>query len=627
MKIISGRVDKAHATRFTLISIIFVAVQIAILALGWGALRLVDTTRAYATGESLYSKASSAAVIDLYRFADTRYDFYWKSFLSSMDIVLGDRQARQELLRDKPDYDLATTGFLRGGNDIRDIPDAILVFRWFQNWGPFESAIQDWQRGDQLIDRLRALGTELHASLREPPLSQSDHDRVMHEIDATSRQLTALERNFAVHIANAARAAKTLVTVVLCCISLALWIFGVGLSWRAFRRGIIAEADLRQSEKRFRDFAVVASDWFWETDAELRITYLSDRFASATGITPQELQDETNARGGWWHVTRPSAECVTRVTERRGFRGHIHRHVDANGESQYWKISGIPVFDAAGVFQGYRGTGTNVTVEVRAAEALRQAKEASDDANRAKSEFLANISHELRTPLNAILGFSAIAKDQLLGHAPEKYAEYAADIFNSGNLLLALINDILDLSKIEAGRMVLDEELVDINEIIEASIRLIQQNADAARLNLFTDLADNLPLLHADQRKLTQLILNLLSNSVKFTPREGSISVAASRDLRGNLIVLIRDTGIGIPPDKIATVLEPFGQIQNSMTRAHAGTGLGLPLAKALTELHGGTLTLKSELGRGTDVVITLPRERLLETPSLQRDEMQTLAL
>jgi PAS domain S-box-containing protein len=627
MKMISGRVDKAHATRFTLISIIFVAVQIAILALGWGALRLVDTTRAYATGESLYSKASSAAVIDLYRFADTRDDFYWKSFLSSMEIVLGDRQARQELLRDKPDYDLATAGFLRGGNDIRDIPDAILVFRWFQNWGPFNSAIQDWQRGDQLIDRLRALGTELHASLREPALSQSDHDRIMREIDASRRQLTALERNFAVHIANAARAAKTLVTVVLCCISLALWIFGVGLSWRAFRRGIIAEADLRQSEKRFRDFAVVASDWFWETDAGLRITYLSDRFASATGITPQELQDETNARGGWWHVTRPSAECVTRVTERRGFRGHIHRHVDANGESQYWKISGIPLFDAAGVFQGYRGTGTNVTAEVRAAEALRQAKEASDDANRAKSEFLANISHELRTPLNAILGFSAIAKDQLLGDAPEKYAEYAADIFNSGNLLLALINDILDLSKIEAGRMVLDEELVDINEIIEASIRLIQQNADAARLNLFTDLADNLPLLHGDQRKLTQLMLNLLSNSVKFTPHEGSISVAASRDLRGNLIVLIRDTGIGIPPDKIATVLEPFGQIQNSMTRAHPGTGLGLPLAKALTELHGGTLTLKSELGRGTDVVITLPRERLLETPSLQRDEMQTLAL
>lgn len=623
----SGRVDKAHAARFTLISIIFVAVQIAILALGWGALRLVDTTRAYATGESLYSKASSAAVIDLYRFADTRDDLYWKSFLSSLDVVLGDQQAREELLGNSPDYDLATAGFLRGGNDIRDIPDAIRVFRWFQNWHPFKAALNDWQHGDELMEHLRGLGTELHGLLREPVVAQSDLDRVMREIDSSNRQLTELERHFAVHIAKAARAAKRLVTVVLCCVSLALWIFGVGLSWRAFRRGIIAEADLRQSEKRFRDFAVVASDWFWETDAGLRITYLSDRFASATGITPQELQEDTNARGGWWHVTRPSAECVTRVTERRGFRGHIHRHVDANGESQYWKISGIPVFDAAGVFQGYRGTGTNVTAEVRASEALREAKEASDVANRAKSEFLANISHELRTPLNAILGFSAIAKDQLLGDAPQKYAEYAADIFNSGNLLLALINDILDLSKIEAGRMVLDEELVDISEIIEGSIRLIQQKVHSARLNLFTDVADNLPLLRGDQRKLTQLILNLLSNSVKFTPRDGSISVTASRDISGNLRVLIRDTGIGIPADKIGTVLEPFGQIQNSMTRTHAGTGLGLPLAKALTELHDGTLTLRSEPGRGTDVVITLPRERLLDMPSLQRDEMQTLAL
>jgi signal transduction histidine kinase len=215
----------------------------------------------------------------------------------------------------------------------------------------------------------------------------------------------------------------------------------------------------------------------------------------------------------------------------------------------------------------------------------------------------------------------------LLGDAPEKYAEYATDIFNSGNLLLALINDILDLSKIEAGRMVLEEEFVDISEIIEKSIRLIRQKAHSARLNLFTDVAENLPLLRGDPRKLTQLILNLLSNSVKFTPREGSISVAATLDPTGDLVLLISDTGIGIPADKIGTVLEPFGQIQNSMTRAHAGTGLGLPLAKALAELHGGTLTLKSELGRGTDVVITLPRERLLETRSLEIDEMQPLAL
>jgi len=626
METMPSGVDKVHSTRFILISMIFVAVQIAILALGWGALRLVDTIRAYAVGESLYSKAASAAVIDLYRFADTRDDFYWKSFLSSMDIVLAARQAREELLKERPDYDLATAAFLRSGNDIRDIPDAILVFRLLQNWGPFRAAVHDWQRGDRLIDRVLALGTALHGLSREPVLIPSDYDRVQGEIDASNRQLTALERNFAVHIADAARAAKKLGVVVLCFISLALWIFGVDLSWRAFRRGIIAEADLRQSEKRFRDFAVVASDWFWETDAALRITYSSDRFASATGITLQELLDETNARGGW-HVTTPSAECVTRVTERRAFRGHIHRHLDPNGVPQYWNISGVPVFDAAGHFEGYRCTGANVTAEVYASEALRVAKEASDVANRAKSEFLANISHELRTPLNAILGFSAIAKDQLLGNAPEKYAEYAADIFDSGNLLLALINDILDLSKIEAGRMVLDEELVDINEIIETSVRLVQQKAHAARLNLLTDVADDLPLFRGDQRKLTQLILNLLSNSVKFTPCEGSVSVAASRDLKGNLIVLVSDTGIGIPPDKIGTAFEPFGQIRNGMTRAHAGTGLGLPLAKALAELHGGNLVLKSEPGRGTDVIVTLPRERLLETPSLQRDEVQALAL
>jgi signal transduction histidine kinase len=408
------------------------------------------------------------------------------------------------------------------------------------------------------------------------------------------------------------------VTAVLGGVSLVLWGFGVSLSWKTYRRGIAAENDLKESEERFRDFAIVASDWFWETDPRLNVTYISERFANATGIPPRELLARAEGTTGWL-TSAAEGPAAAAVAARGPIRGHVHCHIH-EGHAQYWKISGVPIFDTDKEFRGYRGTGTNITEEIRASEALREAKEASDVANRAKSEFLANMSHELRTPLNAILGFSELTKGRLLGDAPEKYTEYAEYIFHSGKLLLSLIDDILDLAKIEAGRMELDEETIDIRETIDTVVRLMRQRISTAQLDLIVQVAEDLPLFRADERKLKQMILNSLSNAVKFTTAPGSISIGASRDLGGNLILLVSDTGIGIPADKLATALEPFGQVQHSMTRAHNGTGLGLPIVKALAERHGGTFALQSEPGRGTDVIITLPQHRFLTDASRPHD-------
>jgi len=258
-----------------------------------------------------------------------------------------------------------------------------------------------------------------------------------------------------------------------------------------------------------------------------------------------------------------------------------------------------------------RGQMKQLTTEMtRLAQENAAHRARAEAANAAKSQFLANVSHELRTPLNAVLGFSEILKDQMFGPlgAPQ-YESYVNDIHESGVLLLNLINDLLDLSKIEAGKFELQEDDCDLLEIIESAVRFVSERASKAGVAIEPQLAP-LPFLRADYRKVKQILLNLLSNAVKFTPTGGKIGITAGVDAGGCVTLVVADTGIGIPPHQLEIVLEPFTQVENMLTRSHAGTGLGLPLCKSLVELHGGTLTLESELGRGTSVTIMFPKER-----------------
>jgi signal transduction histidine kinase len=232
---------------------------------------------------------------------------------------------------------------------------------------------------------------------------------------------------------------------------------------------------------------------------------------------------------------------------------------------------------------------------------------------RYRSEFLANMSHELRTPLNAIMGFSEVIKDEMFGDVSvPQYAEYARDIHNSGAHLLEIINDILDLSKVEAGRFELAEEDVDIAEVVAAVQQLVKGRAEAKGIVLTDRLADGLPRLHADRRTLKQMLLNLLSNGIKFTPSGGSVRIDGTVAANGGIRLAVSDTGIGIAPEHLGKVLEPFGQVDSPLAREHQGTGLGLPLVKAMVELHGGRLELDSAEGRGSTVALCFPPRRSL---------------
>jgi signal transduction histidine kinase len=262
----------------------------------------------------------------------------------------------------------------------------------------------------------------------------------------------------------------------------------------------------------------------------------------------------------------------------------------------------------------------------RAKEEAEAARSLAEAASQAKSEFLATMSHELRTPLNAVIGFSQIMMTETLGPiGSRQYRDYAKDIHDSGVHLLEIISDILDLSKAEAGKLELDEDWVTVRDAVASACRLIGPRAERAQIGIVEHIPASLPALWADERKLKQILLNLVSNSVKFTPAGGRVDVSASFDPSAGLSITVQDTGIGIASADLQRVLEPFVQVENSLTRSYQGSGLGLPLAAKMAEMHGGKLSLESEIGRGTAVRLAFPLSRIATRGLPQSSERPAL--
>ncbi len=370
------------------------------------------------------------------------------------------------------------------------------------------------------------------------------------------------------------------------------------------RLSAIRRSHVYEREKRFQDFVASSSDWFWEMDENLRFCFFSDRYTDVTGVPESVLLGKTREETGIPGVDQSIwQQHLSDLHSHRPFRNFVHPRQRPNGDVVWLSINGNPWFDGDGNFRGYRGTGRDITEQMAIQEALRTAKEEAEAANRTKSEFLANISHELRTPLNAIIGFSEImlAAEKVPGANP-RHRGYLEDIHNSGLHLLSLINDILDLSKIEAGADELDEEPVDATELARAVMRVVRQRAETSGVAIEWSGNMQLPLLFADERKLKQALLNLMTNAIKFTPSGGRVRMSIRCSTEEGFVFEVADNGIGMAPEDIPTALRQFGQIDS-----------------ALVELHGGRLEVESRLGEGTRVSIHLPAGRILEKDAERR--------
>lgn len=370
-------------------------------------------------------------------------------------------------------------------------------------------------------------------------------------------------------------------------------------------------AELQLSEQRLRMFAEAASDWFWEMGPDLRFTHFSKRSEDVVGVpisfhigkTREEIAGEAATTDKW-------KSHLKDLEDHKPFSDFRYHREGPDGQLHYLSATGKPVFDDNGDFQGYIGVGTDLTKQRKYEMQLQYAKEEAENANRAKTEFLANMSLELRTPLNSIIGFAEVLKLQMygsLGH--ENYSEYAADIHGSGIHLLRLISEILDVSKIEANQFDISEEEIDLAKLIQSSMRIVRERATSAEIVLSHEISGERALVLGDEVRLKQIILNLLTNAIKFTPPRGKVKAKVFFD-DGAAVLQISDTGVGISKKDMPKVLAPFQQVGVDHNLATEGTGLGVYLSKRLTELHGGTFSIQSDVGEGTTVTVKFPPER-----------------
>ena len=508
-----------------------------------------------------------------------------------------------------------------------------------------------------------------------------------------------------------------------------------------FRRQELHQT-IMDAQKRFRDFAEISSDWFWEMNADFEFTFVSEHASQTAQKRLVEMIKKAHEQQHVDAVYPASGQSGNRIIAKRSFRDIPIKFTNEDtGTKHVYLVAARPVFDDQGEFNGYRGTGNDVSevmaaneraaqleawlwealesspeafvlydkedrlmisnqkfkdiffpkvadqimpgmrfnevldlffsqgisgispekipqwrtnrlrhrgipnagqynethangriymaVEHRTREGgiasfyvditamheqekiLKRAKDEAESASRSKSEFLANISHELRTPLNAIIGFSELIRDELAGppNSP-KYKEYITDIHNSGMHLMELINDILDLSKAEAGAIEGSDRLTDVMEVVESCTKLMGPKAERAYVRLESHFEDHLPYLYVDPKHLRQILLNLVSNSVKFTPEGGQVDINVTRTAKFFQIT-VTDTGIGMRPEDVPKAMAAFGQIDSSLARKYNGTGLGLPLTNRLMEHYQGKLDIETSPGQGTKVVLSFPSDRM----------------
>jgi PAS domain S-box-containing protein len=380
-----------------------------------------------------------------------------------------------------------------------------------------------------------------------------------------------------------------------------------------------AEVAVETAERKYRDIFENSISGIYQTTADGKFISVNPALAQILGY--KDTADVLNS------IHSIASQVYVRPEDRAFFKNKLDREGRVLGmETQMYKKDGTKIWlvenaravkDPNGEILYYEGSLWDVTERRRTEEELKEAKLTAEITSRTKTEFLANMSHELRTPLNAIIGFSEIIKDEIMGPVENQaYKEYASDIYNSGNDLLRIISEILEVSKIEAGNRELNEGPVKLSRAVASCLVILKGKIEEQKLNITLDLPSDLPELIGEELVIKQILLNLVSNAVKFTPENGDLKIKAYIHNSNKLVLEVIDSGIGMSEEDLEKAMQPFWQANSSLARDTSGTGLGLTLVQSLARLHGANLQMESEKGKGTTVRLLFPEERILKSAS-----------
>ncbi|MEQ1754029.1 MAG: HAMP domain-containing sensor histidine kinase [Micropepsaceae bacterium] len=595
--------------RYSVLAGLYMLSQLVLVGVCWLASSAGDATRAYATGEALFSKSQKVAVFHLGAYAVTADPKELKQFKINLAAAMGAREARLALQSSPPIFSKAMQGFARLGMSEDDTYKMSVVFVYFGNVEPVAQAVRIWSTADPLLLDLQRAADKIEEAVSNGA-PEEQRRKLFDSVRGIDDSLTQLERQFGAKLREISHYASLVVAVTTMAGVLLVSFIVFAMLLRPLAAAAHSESRAKENEQRFRDFTEVASDWFLELDGKLQIVSVCGRIESETKV------GERLFLGRQWDeiLNHESVKVVPRdhvefLHGKREFREHVISVLQPDQTLRAWSAGGRPFYDGSGVFSGYRITCKDISEITNANIQLQHARETAEKASIAKSSFLANMSHELRTPLNAIIGFAEIIHSQAMGPiGTERYCEYASDIRTSGQHLLSIISDILDLAKIESGTFEVDKTETIADELLRACQSICSGRAAVQNVRLEFISQPDFPLIHVDPLRIKQSLINLVSNAIKFSP-SGSVVQVRSYFNDKTVFFEVVDKGEGMTPEQMALALSPFGQATSDAHRRREGTGLGLPITKLLVELHGGALHLISKPKAGTVVRIELPRE------------------
>ncbi len=575
-----------------------------VAALAAVSVKVLGSIRGYGTGESAWSKSCSNALPHLSHYALSHDLADFDRFEAALEAPLGSRRAREELNKPAPDTALIHRLFVAGGSHPDDIPGMIILFRHFGSMPLFQRTIAAWIDGDRLIDQLRLLGQQIRTQVEQHADDRAMADSLV-KLRELNQQFNQTEQRFRLHLDEAGRLTEVMLIAAILLSATALTAGSLALVRRTLRKQVRHERALAAATRRWELAAQIAGLGLFERATRHDRITLDDKAAQMYGMGPGAcVTTQQELDRCLLEADRQKTEAaLQRATETGQTVRDIHRVVLPDGQTRDIELIGRQEIYTHRGEPNLVGVVRDITDELRQAQSAMQ-RDAAEQVAAAQREFLSRLSHELRTPLNAILGFAQLLEIDRHAPLPSHQQQQVAMILTAGKQLLALIEDVLDLSKVEAGEIRMSPEPVSVTQAMHTSMSMIE----TARQLLGVHFVDSLPTtdlwVMADPQRLQQVFINLLSNGCKYNRPGGSLTVSA-RTERDQVIIEFSDEGPGLNENEIAQIFKPFKRV-NATAGNMEGSGLGLYIVEQLIARMGGHITVRSDKGRGATFSITL---------------------